>query len=391
MGDKSIKRFYFSSLRSRLILIILLTLFPIFLLILYNFYEQRRLAFREIQTNTLHLTQFAVKHQGQLIEGTRHLLIALLKLSQIRQTDSIGCSSLFAEIRKEYPHYGSIGASKPNGDMFCSGYPMIRPVNSSEQVWFQDTIRTQNFSVGVYQISRIRDKPVIVFGYPVIDETGKIKALVWAGMDLAWLNQSIAKIDLPEGATLVVFDRDGTILARRPDPEKWVGQSIQKVSYFKTILDKGRGTVEAPGVDGIKRLYAFTTLEGLPEGSLYVKVGIPTQRAYAYIGKALMRNLTLLGLIGVLSLAVSWFISTFTILKPVSALIEASRRMAAGDLGSRAGLSHHKGEIGQLAQVFNEMGESLQKQENNRKRAEEALRESGRQWSRTFDAINDSV
>ncbi len=55
-----------------------------------------------------------------------------------------------------------------------------------------------------------------------------------------------------------------------------------------------------------------------------------------------------------------------TILGPISAVIRAARRMAEGDLSQRV-LTRASGEVGELAQAFNDMGEHLAKAQQQRK------------------------
>ena len=76
--------FPFSSLRFRLILLVLLAVLPALGLILYTAVEQRRLATTEVQENALRLARFAAADQDNLIEGARQLLIALARLPEIR-------------------------------------------------------------------------------------------------------------------------------------------------------------------------------------------------------------------------------------------------------------------------------------------------------------------
>ncbi len=51
-----------------------------------------------------------------------------------------------------------------------------------------------------------------------------------------------------------------------------------------------------------------------------------------------------------------WFI-----VRPAQALVEATKRLASGDLSVRAGGRYPRGELGQLAQAFDEMAASLER------------------------------
>ena len=51
-------------------------------------------------------------------------------------------------------------------------------------------------------------------------------APVVATLDLRWLGEQLARRALPPGGLVTIADRHGTILAREPLPERFVGTPI---------------------------------------------------------------------------------------------------------------------------------------------------------------------
>jgi PAS domain S-box-containing protein len=354
------RRLSFSSLRVRLLLLVLLAVVPALGLILYTASEQRRLAAGEVQEQALRLAWIAATDQGQLTEGARQLLIALAQLPAVRGRDPAACSSLFAALLKQYPHYANLAAVKPDGDTFCSALPLSGPASAADRLYFRRAVETHDFAVGEYQIGRITRKASINFGYPVLDEADRVQAVVVAALDLAWLNQLAAEARLPRGSTFTVIDRQGVILARYPDPEQWIGQLLPEASIVQAILAQREGVREAPDVGGVPRLFTFTPLRGAQgAGDVYVSIGIPRAVAFAEADRILARNLAGLGVVGVLVLVAAWVGADLFILSPVNALIGATKRLGAGELSARTGLPYGQGELGQLARAFDEMAESL--------------------------------
>ncbi|MGQ0549628.1 MAG: ATP-binding protein [Armatimonadota bacterium] len=195
-------------------------------------------------------------------------------------------------------------------------------------------------------------------------------------LDLAWLNMLATEARLPEGTTLTVIDSTGLILARHPDPQKWVGRSVPEAPVVNAVLAQAReGTVEAAGLDGVRRLYAFTPL-GSPTqaGRAYVSVGIPTAVAFAEVNHLLGRNLVGLALVVLLGFTAAWLVSNRFILRQVNALVAATGRLSAGDLSARTGLAREGGELHQLAGAFDDMAAALQQRAVEAERAEAALR-----------------
>ena len=59
-----------------------------------------------------------------------------------------------------------------------------------------------------------------------------------------------------------LLDRPGTMVARHPDPDRWVGRSLPDAQIIRTVLAQGEGTVDLPDLDGVTRLFAFKPLIG---------------------------------------------------------------------------------------------------------------------------------
>ncbi len=367
--------FLFSSLRFRLILLVLLAVLPPLGLILYTAAEQRRLATTEVQENTLRLARFAAADQDNLIEGARQLLITLARLPEVRLRESAGCNARLADLLKQYRRYEGFFAIGPDGYSFCSAPPAPRPIYAGDRLYFQRTIQTRAFAIGEYQVSRATGTPNLVLSHPVLDDAGQIQAVVSISLDLSVFNKLAAEARLPPGSTFTAIDSRGVILARSPSPEQWVGKSGPEASIVQTILAQREGVGEARDLDGVLRLYAFTPLHGTAKaGDIYLSVGILKEAAFGEANRILRRNLIGLGLVGVLVLIAAWVGSDLFILRRVRALVSATNRLAAGELSARTGLPYGIGELSQLSRAFDKMADTLQRRQAEAKRAEEKFR-----------------
>ena len=101
------------------------------------------------------------------------------------------------------------------------------------------------------------------------------------------------------------------------------------------------------------------------------------------VNRVLWRNLIWLGLVAIFAMAAAWFGGDLFIVRPVKKLRAVTQRLAAGDLTVRAGPDYAGGELGLLAQAFDQMADSLQERE-------EALRESQRQAAFLADLLESS-
>ncbi len=395
------------SLRTHLLLLILLAMVPLFALTLFNAAEQRATSAQRVQDNALRLARMSANSHEQLIEGARQTLITLSQLPVVRNGNAQACNVIFADLLRQYPYYANLTVLDLNGDVSCSAVPLTGPVNAADRPWFQRVLRTRTFTLSEYQVGRITHKAVLTTAYPMTDETGGLQGIVTVSIDTAWLNQLVANPRLPAGSAFAVFDRAGTILAHYPDPEAWVGQLMDQTPLFRVIQSQhGAGTVIAPGLDGQMRLFGVASLRTAEDAeAVYLAVGIPTAQAFAAVTRTLLRNLLVLGLVAIFGLGTTWLMADRLLVRRLGRLTQAAVRLGAGDLGARFGPSYGSSELGVLARTFDDMAAALEEHDvrrrsaetalimdvTERKEAEEALRQARDQLQAVLDAMPGAV
>lgn len=384
---------FFSSLRFRLMLLVLLALVPSLALVIYTASEQRRSAANQAQEHALQVARDAAQSQQELIESTHQVLSVLAQLPAVRDLDPEVCSAFLAQFLNRYPRYTSITVrAAQDAASICRATPKNGPIPAEPGLAHVRALEARDFAIGDFQMGRTSGKAVLPFGYPVLNNAGQVQAIVMVALDLDALNQLAAQALLPSGSTMMVNDSTGKVLVRYPNPEAWVGKSAADAPVVKAILaQKEEGTVEALGEDQVARLYAFTPLTHRPTTNVYVSVGIPSAVAFAEVNETLTNNLTTLGLVAALALGAAWFMGDWFLLRQVNTLVSLTGRLAKGDLAARAGSHYSVGELGQLAQAFDKMGESLQLQEAARQQAEDQIRRWSAELERLMNAISEAI
>jgi PAS domain S-box-containing protein len=378
-------------LRPRLLLLVLLPVIPALLLAVYTSLEQRRFGTFKVEKDAIRVVQAAVADQAALVEAGRQQLAALSRFPQGRGTNIAGFDSFFKTLLNIYTNYTDFGLVETNGTLVSSCYGRSELTNVAYRADFIRARRALDFAVGDYEPPRGQRKASITFSHPLFDERGRLARVVYAALDLAVLNSAAAKAQLPEGGVIHVFDRNGRILASSPGAEKWIGQVATNSAVVSAILEKRDGTIETDGVDGAQRLYAFMPVGTAPDAGLFVSVGIPTLLAYQETQQSLIRNLTILGIIALLVVSAALAYANTYILRPVNALVGATKQLAKGHLGARTGIVHSTGELNQLAQRFDEMAESLERQREEIEHSGKALRESEERVRMVLDTALDAV
>jgi signal transduction histidine kinase len=379
MGSLQKQSFSFGSLRTRLIVLILVAVVPAMAVMFYTAFERRRLDELAIEKKLAHLTKMEVREERQILDGGRQLLQAMAHFVQGSAGDPLSCASFFAALLQHYQRYANLGAVKPDGQVFCSAVPLGGPTDASDRVWFQRTMASREFSFGDYQVGRISKIPVLVLSYPALRADGEILAVVFAALKLEWLNrlELYKEADLPAGTTLTKMDDAGVVLAHQPGPGSWSGQPFPVAEVRQAVLKRGRGLVEAKNPEGASCLYLFEPLiSGWKHREVYLILGVPKKIAYANTNRILLRNVIGMGIIAVAALMAAWFGAERMIHKPINAMLQATREFAAGNLSARARISGDRDELGQLASAFDQMAERLEQRQAERDRAEKEIRNS---------------
>lgn len=367
-------RRWFRGLRSRLLLLVTVAVLPAFVLIISSNLEARRAAAVKVQSDMQRLIRMTVNQQHQFIEGARQLLAALSYLPAVQHQDGPSCSTLFANFLRLYPFYTNLGAANLDGDIYCSALRLTRPVNLADRTYAIDALRNRSFAIGEYQIGRITGKAAVNFGAPVLDAEGNPQGVVYAALDLAWLEKQAGEAGLEQGTSLTLLDRNGKILVHYPRSSRTPGTSVAATPLFQQISSTGgTGSFETLDLSGELSLVAVAPIGerkyGNDESQAYLAIAVPKDLAFAEINHRFVSSLLVFALVAVVALGLAWWFANTLILRSVDTLLNATRELEAGHLDMRTGLSSGQHELADLGHAFDSMANQLQQRERQLNRA----------------------
>jgi diguanylate cyclase (GGDEF)-like protein len=347
-------------LRAQLLALVLVAVIPAFGLIGYDAISERRDSVAQAERDAINLVRLAAREHSDLLDNARQLVLSLSKSPRVMAPrTAASCNEFLAEVLRLHPYYANLGVATTHGTLYCSALPFPKPTSIADRSYFRRALASGAVGVGDYQTGRVTQVPSINIGHAVLDRSGQVQAVVFVALNLRWLNELIAHLDLRQGSAASVFDSNGTVLAHYPDPQKWVGKSQEGSRLVNTIFrSKAEGTTEAPGIDGVNRLYAFAPLPDNVLRGVYVSVGISKEVAAAAANEAFVRSLVGLLIVVALGIIGAWYASGASILRRINALTAAARRIRAGDL-TPPNLVHGSGELGELSRGFEEMAGAL--------------------------------
>lgn len=379
------------SLRLRLQALVILSLLPSAVLLFLSARERRELDGRRVQQEAMRLVLVAASNLRRDVQAAEAFLAAMSQDLVWPRSRPDRCDEEMGRLQRRSKLFSLVGIADSAGTILC--FNGRRPENSkvAETPWFREALQTKAFSVGYDGDRILSDKVTMDFALPyrLPGQGGDGGTLVlFCALDLDWLNDLASRVQLPENSTLTVLGSRDQVLARYPDPEKWVGIRIQDDPLAASLSSQKQGVDEAPGLDGIMRLYAFTEI---PEGGLSLRLGMPSATAFADADRAMRTNLGWLGAGAVLALLAAWAAGHWMVVRPVNKLVAATRRLGQGNLASRTEMDYGEGELGQLARAVDEMAEKLEWRDAQLRESEQERLQTEGRFTEMVEMASDAI
>jgi signal transduction histidine kinase/HAMP domain-containing protein len=348
-------------------MLVMLAILPGVVLVLFIASEQRKDAIEQVRQTNISLLRLVQANTGQLVLSAQNMLVALSEDRTVTRAsgDAGNCKQVLQNILSRSSRFRGFAVIHPDGEIWCSAPPAKPGQNVANTEVFQRAVARKEFVIGGFQLGSVTGKGNLTFGYPLLDASGNVTAVLYAGISTDWMNEQIAQLALSPNYVVDVLDRDGTFLMRWPTPDEFVGTTPADKAITHEILTRGRNgnviTEEMEGVEGgTQRLYAFGSLPQVPDNDIFVNLGISTDQVMAQINADMLRNLGALVLAALAGVLLAWVAGDIMLTSRTRALASAAQRLSAGDLSVRTGLKGSRDEIGQVAQAFDEMAASLQ-------------------------------
>jgi PAS domain S-box-containing protein len=380
------------SLRVRLMFLVVLALLPLAGLLFFNAETLRRQAAAQAEKDTLRLVLNCANNEERMVNSADQLLALTAEMPGVKNLDPRVCVPLFTRMLGNVSGYRNLGLLNASGDVIASVRPVALPGPVAQRVFFTDALRQGKFATSDFELESSGTQAELICGDPVRAEDGHVEGVVFAELDLAWMAELNSPVGLPDGVTMGVLSRDGIIMMRVPDAGNWVGKSALQAAAGRTIFERrGSGTADEEGLDGVRRLFAFTPLD--PEHGLgtYVSAGIPDDIAFSAAFRSEHRQMAMLAIFALGALTAAWFAADILVLRGVRLLLAATHKVATGDLRTRAGPMHGGGELRELAQAFDTMATVLEMQSGQRDAAEQELERRVEQRTAELEEANQKL
>ena len=304
------------TLRHRLLAIVAVAILPAIIGVTYLTVDSHRQRAREVRDQALRTSEIIALEMERIVSGTKSVLRTLEVTPDVR---SPNCPDYLASVANNLQQISGFAILSPTGSVFCSAGGLA--VNSiAGQPWFTEALERPGFAVGTY--SQGIDHAYLPVA--IATEEAPPRVLV-TGIDLAWLGLRLRERNLAEGSVVTIADRDGTILARQPRPEDFVGKAISQ-PFLRFVQTERPGTAEMLSPDGTRRIVGYQPPSATDSG-LYVASGVSTEVAFGPVYAATWRTLALAGAGALAACLLAWIVGDRLFRQPIR---RSSRPSPAG-------------------------------------------------------------
>lgn len=155
--------------RKNLALLVVVSILPALVILLYSGLEQRRTLVENAEKDVLLRAHSLAEVQRDVTRATQQMLSTLALLPEIQTLDIEASSQILRAFIEKNPDYRNVTLTDPEGNVLASALP-FSDVNLHESKNFRDAIANKSFAVGEYVVTKIgKASPGFTFAYPVLD------------------------------------------------------------------------------------------------------------------------------------------------------------------------------------------------------------------------------
>ena len=349
----------FTGVRSRLILIGVLAgagfLFSVSMAII-GYWDN---GVRQTERRALDLASLVATEYRVHFESAEALLRTLATNPVLREGTLDTCTAELTRLDEQLRPlgYSWIRLLDADGRTRCAGSEVDQRLDHAQLPVVQNAVARGGFALGAHRLEGQGQDAVIPAAYPVVGDDGVIAV----GISIGWLNASPQRLALQEDITVHLIGEAGTIVAQYPPAQDDAGDILAGTPVVEEIVDRRAGAVRLDVGSGGERIVGFVPLGG--DSGVFVAASLPRSTMAEWILDSWHGPYVIFIILFIVLMAVTGGGIYLTILRNISRLFETARKLSAGDLSARTGLSNEPGEFGVLARQIDDMVEALEERD----------------------------
>jgi GGDEF domain-containing protein len=359
------------SVRVRLMILAMIAIVPVVMERIHNEEFDRSDRIETAHKRVLEVARRGAAEQNQIIVSTRALLQVISDADAQFKFSDPECSRFLTKIAATAPGVKTLSIASAVGKINCSSNLDAIGLDISDRPHFMKAIDTAGVVLSDYFLGTRGSGPRITLALAQRDANGAAAAVVLGVLDLGWF-EHVAKDFVPTFGRMLMFDGNGTILAKYPEAEGLVGKSFKDDPLIRDMLAHPQGLITGDTFDGVRRIYGY---EQLPDTDARIAFGIDETQVLARANREMWTAFAELSAVAVVILLGIWFGGERLLVRPIRALAETANRIGHGDAKTHAGKLPWAAEFVPLAVALDDMAKKLSMREQELRDSNLQLRE----------------
>jgi two-component sensor histidine kinase len=344
------------SLRSRLTALVAIAAAPSLALVAYNTMEWRGFLERQAGDQALASARQISAEMTQLMEGTRHLMLAITRHPSVPDNEA-ECTAHFRAVIENLAVYREAALIDREGRFHCSTIAIPGTLDVRDRVYFREPLQTGRFTIGTITVGRVTGERSLHVSMPYQTPDKRFDGVIVFILNPDRIARDFARRAWPADQRLSVLDREGSLVFTIPPTDEVAARAVGREAFERTRNTAAR-TIILRKPAGTDEIMGFVPLEDDPPG-LFIAVSHDLDVALAPLWDTAWRS-TILALIAILlallgtTLAAIWLLQ-----RPVLAMLDTARRREAGDTNAQFPKISGRSELGQLSAALSSMSEKV--------------------------------
>lgn len=351
------------SIRTQILLIVLLAPLPVMALSVFQGYQEIQHSRRIFEDTILHAAQVNASEVERMLDDTEGILTVFSSLPSVQSLDKKDCSQALAKFPALFHSHSNIRTSDLEGNIICSALSAPQLNKLDKSLYKDDIVHKDGFSILYPLMGQISKKWIIPLDYPIRNSAGQrigtistpidlenFRPFVTASLLRAYPQQTFSAIISDDFRILTAADNAGVVNA------KAISHPLEESDDVKRLIEGTAYLTDLPlYADDIPRIHASAPIKGTHWTSV---ISVPQAYYDEQISSIITYRGTIIVFAYILSLGLAFFLSRRTA-KPLVAVAEKTETFHEDghELFVVKGSSCR--EVTRFVQTFNQLMSSL--------------------------------
>jgi hypothetical protein len=241
------------TIRSRLLGLVVATVFPFFAVICIGLWSQLRDDQNQALERALDEARLLAIQVDDHIGSLENLITGLSRAVSTRLADADANNALLRQVKEELPDYiSNILLFAPDGSNIGISWNSDRRFYAGDRAYFQQVIAGQRLAIGDVIRTKLTGEWVVTLASPVKDQNGRLRAVIAIGTKLDRFQDALRTQTLPAGSIVRILNEKGIVVAQSDNGQEWIGRNLSGSDDVAEMLAQKESSAVTPWPDRVE-------------------------------------------------------------------------------------------------------------------------------------------